>query len=82
VLLGLGPETIFADRKRQEVRRFFARDTEHRWRKELLARYDIAYVLVGPAERALGPFDPDTVPYLDLVYANDTYSVYRVRGEQ
>jgi hypothetical protein len=81
VLLGLGPETLYAERKKREVQRFFDADTAQAWRRELLARYGIAYVLVGPTERALGQFDPSRAPYLDLAYANVTYSVYRVRGE-
>jgi uncharacterized membrane protein len=81
-LLGLGPETIFAERKRQEVRLFFHQGTDDQWRKDLLARYHIVYVLIGPVERALGRFDPSNVSYLDLVYANETYSLYQVRDKR
>jgi hypothetical protein len=78
VLLGLGPETIHADRKRVEVRRFFDAEETDLWRQELLSRYGIAYVLVGPHERALGAFDADEAVYLSKVYANEDYAVYRV----
>jgi hypothetical protein len=79
VLLGLGPETIYAERKREEVRRFFDPAEDDAWRAELLRRYGIAYVIVGPAERDLGSFDPQSTSYLAQVYANETYAVYRVR---
>jgi hypothetical protein len=79
VLLGLGPETIYADRKRVEVSRFFDAGETDAWREALLARYGIVYVLVGPHERALGQFAPEEAPYLERVYANDVYAIYEVR---
>jgi hypothetical protein len=78
VLLGLGPETIYADRKRGEVKRFFDKGETDAWRQELLARYGIAYVLIGPQERALGQFDPDRAAYLERVYVNEDYAIYQV----
>lgn len=79
VFLGLGPETIYADRKRDKVSRFYSADESDDWRRELLEQYDIAYVIVGPAERALGQFEAQEVPYLAAVYANDAYTIYEVR---
>jgi len=80
VVLGLGPETINADQKRREVARFFDADTSHEWRRELLARYNVAYVLIGPPERALGGFDPSAAPYLREAYraASGEVVLYRV----
>jgi hypothetical protein len=85
VLLGLGPETVAGERKRGEVQRFFDPTETDAWRKELLGRYQIAYVLVGPNERALGSFDADSVPYLHAVYPGSSalteneYWIYQVR---
>lgn len=79
VLLGLGPETIYAERKRGEVHRFFDPSEDDAWRVGLLRQYDIAYVIVGPAERELGSFDPQGTSYLAQVYANKAYAVYEVR---
>lgn len=81
VLLGLGPETIYAARKRAEVSRFFGVAETDAWRQALLRQYGIAYVLVGPVERDLGPFDPARVSYLARVYANAEYAIYQVKVE-
>jgi hypothetical protein len=78
VLLGLGPETIYADRKRVEVSRFFDAGETDAWREALLDQYDIAYVLVGPSERGLGQFNPDGAAYLEQVFANGSYAIYEV----
>jgi hypothetical protein len=87
VLLGLGTETAYAARKRVEVQRFFDERESDAWRQELLRRYHIAYVLVGPRERTLGgatPFAADGAPYLEAVQStgtsgDDHYTLYRVK---
>jgi hypothetical protein len=77
VVLGLGPQTVDVERKQDEIRRFFDDDTAGDiWRQELLRRYGVAYVLVGPRERALGRFDPGSVPYLEKVYDQAGYAIY------
>jgi hypothetical protein len=81
VMLGLGTETLDAERKRTEVRRFFDAGERDAWRRDILRQYRIAYVLLGPHERSLGAFDPGDAPYLTEVYANDTYEIYRVEVE-
>jgi hypothetical protein len=78
VFLGHGSETAYADRKMAMVARFFDAATEDVWRRSLLETYQIAYVVVGPHERALGAFALDRVPYLRHVYGNDAYAIYHV----
>jgi hypothetical protein len=78
VVLGLGTQTVDAEHKQAEVHRFFDAAEEDDWRKELLARYGVAYVLFGPRERALGSYDPDRTPYLIKVYDEGGYSIYQV----
>ena len=78
VVLGLDTETMDAERKRAEVRRFFEVGTADAWRQELLDTYGVDYVLWGPEERRLGSFEPATAPYLKPAYANGSYAVYRV----
>ena len=78
VLLGLGTETLDAERKRAEVGRFYNAGESDAWRRELLRQYGIAYVLVGPNERSLGSFLPGEAAYLRPVYASDSYAIYRV----
>lgn len=79
VFLGHGPETVHSEQKATMVARFFAITTDDGWRRSLLADYGIAYVLVGPRERALGDYDPGAATYLREVYMNRDYYIYRVR---
>jgi len=78
VFLGHGPETVRSDEKAAMVARFFDVATADDWRRSLLRAYRIAYVVVGPRERALGAFAPDRAPYLYRVYARDAYAIYQV----
>jgi len=54
---------------------------------QLLARYGVGYVYVGPFEQAVYPsagldkFDAMLEQYLDLVYDEDSVRIYRVRQE-
>jgi hypothetical protein len=77
------------ERKRAEVRQFLNASAPDAQRQELLQRYGVAYVLVGPNERALAQdtdaltapprgYDPDAVPYLVRVYDEGGYALYRV----
>lgn len=77
--LGHGPETVYFAEKRLLVARFFDEATSHRWRYELLDYYGVDYVFWGPAERALGNFDPRAATYyLWPVYEVDEYTIFKV----
>ncbi|MFB0533555.1 MAG: hypothetical protein ACETWR_01090 [Anaerolineae bacterium] len=78
VFLGHGPETIHAEEKEDIVRQFFQAQTSDTHRKEILRRYNIAYLFYGPAERALGDFQPAHRSYLEEAFANDQYAIYKV----
>lgn len=75
--VGHGPETVRFEEKRALVARFFNPLTDDGWRKDLLAEYGVDWVVWGPAERALGGFNPSTAPYLRRVYWADGYGVFR-----
>jgi len=81
VFLGHGPETVHSDEKKAMVARFFGTHTDDAWRQWLLREYDIAYVVIGPREQALGGFDPNRVLYLHRAYANAVYAIYQVERE-
>lgn len=87
VVLGLGPQTVDAERKRAEVEQFYRAEMSDAWRQALLARYGVAYVWFGPHERALGRestapgFDPSRAPYLRAIYDWDGYAIYEVLRE-
>jgi hypothetical protein len=64
--------------KSERVAEFFAAATPDRRRQATLRAYSVDYVLVGPAEQALGGFQPGTAPYLRLVYTTPQVQVYAV----
>jgi len=79
VFLGHGLETVDADGKEAMVTRFFGAAPEDSWKEWLLAEYGVDYVFWGPAERALGDFDPNQAPYLKQVYDAGGYRVFEVK---
>ena len=79
VFLGHGLETVDADDKEAMVTRFFGAATDDSWKQWLLAEYGVDYVFWGPAERALGDFDPGQAPYLKQVYDAGEYSLFEVK---
>jgi len=79
VFIGHGPETLYFEEKQEAVKRLFTTATDDAWRQELLAQYGIAYVFYGPAERALGGWDPAGAPYLAPVYERQGYTIYQVK---
>ncbi len=77
--LGHGPETVYFVEKKVLVARFFDEGTSDRWRYEMLTYYGVDYVFWGPAERALGNFDPYRATYyLWPVYEANGYAIFRV----
>ena len=76
--VGHGPESVDANQKRALVARFFDGATSDLGRQELMTQYGVDYVLWGPAERGVGPFDPLTAPYLRHVYQVEEYSLFTV----
>jgi hypothetical protein len=78
VFLGHGPETVHSEQKKEMVARFFDAQTDDTWRQWLLREYGIAYVVIGPRERALGGFSARGISYLLPAYQNSEYHIYRV----
>jgi hypothetical protein len=78
VFLGHGPETIHGQEKENIVKQFFQVQARDAYREEILRRYNVAYLFYGPAERALGDFQPETKPYLEKVFTNGRYKIYEV----
>jgi len=76
--LGHYYETIHFQDKMRAVDKFFDANADDAARNAFLRENGITYLFYGPAERALGGFDPGRAPFLARVYANDAASVYRV----
>lgn len=81
VFVGHVSLTLNSQAKSALVEQFFAADTTDAQRQAILAGHGIDYVFYGNAERQLGAFAPDAVPYLESVYANEAIQIYRVRLE-
>ncbi len=78
VLLGHPSETVSVDDRKAEVAQFFRSATSDQWRRDLLDRFRLDYVLVGPSEKQLGDFDPTRASYLKAVFAAGNTRVYQV----
>ncbi|MCC6189615.1 MAG: hypothetical protein IT318_11315 [Anaerolineales bacterium] len=76
--IGLGTETLHLAEKAPRVAAFYAAGTPDAARRQLLEDGRIAYVLFGPAERALGEFDASAADYLAWRFESGQYSIYAV----
>lgn len=79
VFVGQRYETVDFESKVAAVEKFFGAGSDDAWRRDLLARYRIAYVFYGARERALGAFDPARADYLEPAFANAQVTIYRVK---
>jgi uncharacterized membrane protein len=71
-------QTLDFFNKDKAVQRFFASDTTDAERLEILQAHGVDYVLVGPAERTMGDFDPDRSGILEPVFRSPSVTVYEV----
>ncbi len=79
VVLGHWAETLDWQKKFDQVEQFYGSTMDDAARRDLLARYGVRYLWVGPREHDLGSFDPSRVSYLEAVYSNSDVNIYRVR---
>jgi hypothetical protein len=81
IVLGHGPESVGLSDLRPEVESFYRSETPEEERMALLDAYDVDYVFWGPAERALGDWDPHKNINLQVVHEQDGYAVFMVSKE-
>jgi len=67
--------------KSERVARFFDAEVDDAERLETLQTFGVDYVFYGPAEQALGEYDPVTSPLFDLAFSTPKVQVYRVVAE-
>jgi len=67
--------------KAAQASRFYSGATDAE-RLAMLRQWNIAYLVHGPAERALGSWDPASSAVFVSVFQSDGTSVYRVRGSR
>lgn len=78
VVIGHGPESVGLADLRPRVEAFFRPETADESRLRFLAEFGVAYVFWGPAERALGGWEPRQAGYLQEVYTQGNYAIFRV----
>ena len=77
-LIGHGPESIHLKEIQPRVEAFFKADTPAADRQALINEFKIRYIIWGPAEKALGTWDPGTLPGFSKVYQNASYQVFEI----
>jgi hypothetical protein len=66
-------------RKRDIVQAFFGSEMDDSERVHILQIYNVQYVFWGEAERNLGSFNPDKLPFTERVFSLPQAVVYRVK---
>jgi hypothetical protein len=77
VLAGHHTETAWVEERKTEIQKFFQAGTPDEWRRDLLKRFGLTYVLYGLDERALGDFDPAQAIYLREVFSAGNIHLYQ-----
>jgi uncharacterized membrane protein len=72
-------QTVDFYAKSERVARFFDAGVGDDERMETLRTLDVAYVFYGPAERALGGYDPGTSSLFVNIYSSPDVKLYAVR---
>ncbi|MFZ5917175.1 MAG: hypothetical protein ACOYZ7_09600 [Chloroflexota bacterium] len=68
--------------KEQRVAAFFDTATADARRAETVAAFGVDYILYGPAERALGDYDPTATPWLTLAYTLPQVNVFSIQPDK
>ena len=67
------------NQKFADVQRFFDSATDEAWRRDLIDRYGIRYVIYGEAEKQIGGFDPEGSPVFSEVFSSAHTRVFAVQ---
>jgi hypothetical protein len=79
VVIGHGSETAQIDNYRKRVADFFDEHSNENNRLGLLLNLGVDYVVWGPGERRLGDWNPVRASYLDTIYQQGEYTLFKVR---
>lgn len=74
--------TMDSHRRQALLESFFDPTTSDGEREALLRRYAVRYLFYGPAERALGGYDPASSPLFEEVFSQGRVRVYAVVEEE
>lgn len=64
--------------KEAMAKEFFAKKIDNQRRQEIIQQYSVDYIFYGPAERALGNYPLETVPFLRPVFTSSQVQIYAV----
>jgi hypothetical protein len=78
VLVGHGPESANLEELLLAVGAFYTSGTPDAERLALIEQFDVDYVFWGPAERAVGDWTPSQAAYLDPIYRQGEYEIFKV----
>ena len=67
--------------KQDRVERFFDAATPDQERAETIRAFGVDHVFYGPAERALGDYNPATTPWLKPVFSSPQVDLYSIESD-
>jgi len=68
--------------KKDTVAWFFKDNQKIKQKQEFLQKRNIKYILYGPEEIKLGKIDLNKKDFLDKVYQNDSYAIYKINDKK
>ena len=77
-LIGHGPESIHLAVIKPQVDTFYQLDTLDNVRLDLINKYNIKFILIGPSEKELSRWDPAPAMNLSLVYDKNGWKLFMV----
>ena len=78
-LVGLGPESLNLEELNRRITCFYSEACPPGERLALLDEFGVNYVWLGPAEKALGDWNPGRMAELEQIYHEGAYQIFRVR---
>jgi len=78
VYLGHEVETIYVKEKKEEVKWFFKENRSLQTETTFLKKRNINYIYYSQEEKSLGQYNPESKPYLEVVFGNDQVIIYQV----
>ena len=81
VVVGLGTLTANIGTIQLQVESFYQPATNDAARQAFLASQGVAYVFWGPDEQALGSWDPHQAVYLEEIFSQGKYHLFKVSKE-
>lgn len=79
VVIGHGPESAGLAELQPQVAEFFQPETRDSARLAFLQTHAISYLFWGPAEKALGEWDPAEAQYLQPIYQGAEITVFAIQ---